>query len=465
MRLLVQINASAAPGPSQFAAHRVSLERRLGEPVLWKFILIVAKERGEDAKLARALEAGPCTAQSSWAGQHSTPFALSLPSRIVGARWLDQASGMLELTGTTTSFPDGQNATQFLPRRTVHHVRDYLELGQRFSHIAEPGVLENLLARRRFPEGERVCIVQDGCSDWDFFAAWLNRCANLLGQSLLLTGATQDDARSPWVITSGSAKFYRELGDVPNRTVPLGGPDDVTDIAFETWESLVSGPSLPRNDSHVVGRIFPARKFSRREWDGWRQRDIPLFGEGGRVMFAGVRDHLSDGGGESPVWVTELLGLPAENQYAPLPPGEGERPWVCVGEVEESSPTAQWIKVRLADFAGRYDNNDVVWVRASTPYSGSDGAQGLHLIPSIGTPLAVAWSGRWGEPVFAFGNVRYKDAATAAPSLTLESAAKVSVGEVEIESAKVALQSQGEVTFDADGVRVSLSGGKFKTGT
>jgi hypothetical protein len=76
----------------------------------------------------------------------------------------------------------------------------------------------------------------------------------------------------------------------------------------------------------------------------------------------------------------------------------------------------------------------------------------------------VAWSGKWEEPAFMLGNLRYKDAAIPAPSLTLESQAQIEVGEVSVASAKVALNSQGEVTCDADGVKVALSGGKFKTG-
>lgn len=466
MSLSVKIGGHEQPGPPfEAAARRVSLERRLAEPVRWKFDLLLSKGRDEAERLARMFEDGPCTAQAFWGEPGGEPRPLGRPSRLVGARWLDRQHTTLELTGTVTVFANAQGEEPFLPRRTVHHVEGYVELGKRFAYIAELGLLENVLDQQ-FPAQERICVIQDGCSDWDFFAAWLRRCSVILGDSLLLTGACGDEAKSPWVITPGGTRFYREVGDVTRRSTQVGGPDEVSDFAFETWHGLVAGPSLPRNNTHVTCQTLPAREFSRGAWDEWRQLDLPLFKRGGGAMVVGVRDHLIDGGAAQPTWVTSLFALPAGSSYAQAPPaGEVERPWVGVGEVQESDPTSPWLKVRLKGFAGRHGEDDLVWARASTPYSGADGTKGLHLVPERYTPLGLVWSGDWEEPVLALGNLRYKDAALPAPSLTLESKAEVKTEEVSINSEKVGLKSQGEVTFDADGIKVALSGGKFRTGS
>src|SRR5262249_23299342 len=99
--------------------------------------------------------------------------------------------------------------------------------------------------------------------------------------------------------------------------------------------------------------------------------------------------------------------------------GPAIRPWVGVGRVHEADPKGEWVDVELP---GRFENGRrVVRARLSTPYSGAgpSGTAGINLVPERQTDVALAWSGRFDEPIICLGNLRVTAAALASPSISL----------------------------------------------
>jgi hypothetical protein len=183
-------------------------------------------------------------------------------------------------------------------------------------------------------------------------------------------------------------------------------------------------------------------------------------------------------------WESTLWSIP-EGASIPLPvdPNPPERncspcvrPWLGRGAVQTHSAEGPWIEVILHGFE---DGANVTNVRLTSPYSGTDGQTGLHLVPEAETELVVGWSGRFDQSVLLSQNIRFDPAKMDSPSLWLdkdwlghfEKAGIEEMGQVSIESdlimalkQRTMVHGEQEMQLKADKTDVRLKGGVLRTG-
>ena len=76
--------------------------------------------------------------------------------------------------------------------------------------------------------------------------------------------------------------------------------------------------------------------------------------------------------------------------------GEGMTAFFCTGVVTKASPTEPWVEVKLNGFEAP---DDLAWARIMTVSSGHDQKSGLHLIPAVGSIVAIGFSGSFSDSV------------------------------------------------------------------
>jgi Type VI secretion system/phage-baseplate injector OB domain len=469
MSLQIDISSRSAAALKGVRATDIWFERHLGQRVVWWYELDLPPTDSRCKLLAEALASGPCQIQPFWRGDHE--FDIGPRAQITGAfrGKFDDRPLSLEATTTILVQPGAQDSERdlFLPRRRVYHVRNCAELAGRFSYIAEiSNTLELELSKVEFKDGDHASLVQDNCSDWVFFRDLLGRYADLKGETLLLTGNVSEEGDAkPWIVTYASKESYTGGGGLRERQFSATSEDGRMDFFFGTFPNAGIGPDSTASDIPLTGYFLPSRKFEKGKWKEWRTRNLPWLGEG-EWFICGLKDHLTYKRGQPELsWSTEIHALPARARLQLKLLHRAGKPWLGVGEVITASPKDPWLRVRLTGFNEPKEEENVVSARLTSPYAGKGATNGLHFVPEVGTQVLVAWAGLWDEPIVVAGNIRFEAAQTEAPSLTLELPFKLDLNEVEMAAKQVLMESQGQASLKADGIKVELSGGKFKTGS
>ena len=417
MSLLVEI--PAGDSNSRFVAREVSLERCLGQPVQWRFVVQCQHDDPRVAFLAEALEGGQVKASPLW-----KDAPLGLDGIVVGISWsssllehliIDAQVTTLEAAPSPAPDPD-----PFTPRWRVHDgVQNLLKLIQKFAHVATvPTWVKNELEKVKFTPSDFTSVLQDGLSDWGFVCHLLDQYGALGAEAalkpLVLVGSLEE-AEGKWLVTYGSKAAYDKLGDISNREVApedgtLAGivfPTELTETALEARSRVVP----------LASRVWRSRKFTTSDWEKWAKKDLPLFTKGDQRFIHRVVDRLWPSDLDTLEWTTQLDPLAEGAVVAGPEPPVRLVPWIRIGEVSETQTKKSWIKVKLEGFE---KDSETVQARLQEMYSGKNGTRGLHLVPENKTKVLLSWSGRFHEPILVIGNVREKDTEFDSPSVWLE---------------------------------------------
>jgi hypothetical protein len=444
----LQVEIPAGESDSRLSAREVVLERALGQPVTWRFVVRVTHDDAFLAFLVALLESGQVKANAVW---NDSP--LGSEAVIVHAQWSEELAHHLVLEAHATSLGPAPSPAPdpdpFTPRWRVHDgVSDLLKLAQRFAHVAAlPNWVKTPMQKVKLAPGDFTSVVQDGLSDWAFFSHLLDHYG-MLGQDaamkpLVLTGSVEE-AAGEWLVTYGSKAAYAAMNDVSNRhmTFEDGSLESPTfaHALRETgpWRSeLPSGSVLP-----LTRRVRRCRPFTADAWSAWSARDLPLFTKDDERFVYRIVDRLwpGDTSDELLEWTTQYDPLPEGAVVAGPQPPLSIRTWTRIAEVTEVQPKGPWIKAKLEGFES---NANIVQARLNSSYSGTNGKRGLHLVPEPGTKVVLTWTGRVHEPLLVLGNVREEETEHAAPSLWLEALATK-------QYADVLVKEIGKTTVESD---------------
>lgn len=483
----------------------VYLTRALGQALRWRFVVALRPEAwGEQERvlvqrIGTLLVGEPCKVRASW--RNGQTVELGSEATVVGAS-REPAASTTDRPGAAFGQQDRTTAVHyieidadgtfveprpdpFLPRRRVHKVKNMKELLDRLNHVAQPlGALLTELERIEFPDGENASIVQDGVSDWLFVFHIFDQCQWLSSPDarwlpLTLVGGA-DVAKGTlgrWVATPGLKSAYEQWGTVAERTIRYDDSserDGQADLQFGRLPYTDRVPEFPGGDIPCVIDRRPERTFDAGRWKTWRTMDLPRFAENGAMVWR-IEDRLF-AGATSLGWESRTYTVPAEARIVgPERPGR-LRPWTGLGRVEKTSPEGPWVTVRLPGFE---DNEDLVNVRIGTPYSGSNGQRGLHMVPEEGTEVLLAWSGRFDQSIVLVGNARSEAAEHPSPSTYLEAEHTaqysdihvVKVGDTIVDSKfdfsvkqRTDINSAQQLQVKADGADLKMSSGIVHTG-
>lgn len=479
-------------GGDALKVSQVFLTRALGEPVCWRFAVEVTRDErgGQDVeRLARLLLKAPIRLRARWRGTGSVD--LGPEATVVGARWQrggehvePESVDLVEIDAETTT-PD-PSPDPFLPRRRVHRAKNMRDLVRRFANVAQPvkGLLSEL-GRIEFPDKDKTSIIQDGVSDWLFFAHILDQCQFLSRDTpkwlpLTLVGGVDENQGTAgrWVLTPGLRAAYQEWGDIDRLKIRFRDGRDAdgdSRIEFCRLQGRVRVPKFPSGSFPGVIWWRPQRHFDAGRWQQWRTMDLPRFDEQEALVWR-IEDRVYQSGLENIGWETKVFSAPLEAQVTgPVAPCR-LRPWLGFGTVDEASAKGPWIRVRLPGFQS---GEDIADVRLTTPFSGTDGKKGLHFVPARGTEIKLAWSGRFDASVALVGNARSQETEFASPSVYLEDTFTTQyedihcrrIGDVTVDSnLSVGIKQQTQVSstrqlrVQADGADLKMTGGTVYTG-
>jgi len=471
------------------------LTRRLGAPAKWHFIADLKSAGWTDADEAgfvRQLLKAPVSVKAVWepGGFEICPSAtvVGLTRNGPSGRDIEEWRGFadrLDVFAESTA-PSGVGVSPFLPRRRVHKADNMLQLIDRFRHIAltDLAKLRNELAKLEFPDNKgKACIIQDGLSDWSFFAYILDQCRLMAPRAtwlpLTLVGRVGNgETAGEWMVTPGVKAPYKEWGESDARKFAFDPGDGPERFEFDEISGTSSVPSFPSATYPSLGVGRPWRTFQFERWKAWRDRDLPLFMIQGSQedMVWSIRDHIIRGPQNNIGWGTYVFSAPPETEIAGPIPVSRPCPWVGCGEVAVRQKLGPWIKVKLNGFE---EGSNLVDVRLSTPFSGTDGRKGLHFVPEGATKVELCWPGRFDSSVVLLGNTRWDAADFDSPSIYLEDTHTAQlkdvdvkrIGEVTIGSGlsmavreQTSLSSPQQFKVHAAGADLKLSGGVVYTG-
>jgi hypothetical protein len=478
----LEIELSGTANSMSLSARQVFLRRSLGNPVEWRCAVDLSLELGDQATdLAGALAAGPVRATPRWKGSGGGSEALGPSGVVVHAEAVGETAASLELVALITE----PQENPFVPRRRVHRVKTLRELVERLDKVAVPiTALKNVFGEIAFADGADACIVQDGLSDWSFLGLVLAQINLYIDKEWLppiLLGSLDEDGGTVgrWTVTVGSKAAADCLGLIERRTLRFDGDQD--NYRRVLFGSIDRGERVPGFAAGIYPEAvhrFPMRVFTSDRWKAWRKRDLPLFMPEGQEFVHAIEDRLYPLAREGDIgWETRIHVLPSDAKLAGPVSLPAVRPWVGYGSVKEYSAEGPWISLLLEGFE---EDENVLRVRLTTPYSGKNGTRGQHFVPEKGTRLAVGWSGRFGDTIVALHNIREKPAEYASPSLWLEGASTwrfdeplhvTEIAKVSVDSAvnvavneTTRVDSDGEMFLTGDGADVKLTGSRVRTG-
>jgi hypothetical protein len=266
-----------------------------------------------------------------------------------------------------------------------------------------------------------------------------------------------------------------QWNDVASRRVSFEESDGPERVQFGQIAGTSRVPAFPSAQFPTVGIGRPWRKFQADRWHQWRNQDLPLFTAQGDMVWR-TQDRISRSDQDDIGWETFIFAAPPETQV--VGPLQASRlcPWIGVGKVKQSSQQEPWIQVELEGFE---DGANLADVRLSTPFSGTDGKKGLHLVPEQGTKVEVCWTGRFDASVVLVGNTRWDPADFGSPSVFLEATHTAQyadvhikrIGDVTVDSSlsvaikqNTSVNSQQPLKIHADGADLKMNGGVVYTG-
>jgi hypothetical protein len=311
-------------------------------------------------------------------------------------------------------------------------------------------VVRSFVDGYEFADGPNGSVLQAGISDW----ALLHELLEVVYRSQtgasrsrpVLTGSLDPARAGRWVMTFSAAAAFSKR-DRQARQIDATG--------FR-WESLEPA-SLPVDHEAPYGAGFRAtrvrrRSFTARDHAQWQRelaREMPLF-DGDDRFITRVVDTLRNDGNQVR-WSTSIVheseAAAAAQRQAPV---GGPDTRFTVGSVVAASTKGPWIEVELTGFE---DGANRVQARVATPYSGTGGGRGLHLVPEQGTTVLVL--GVRPHPVggkqlrsLAVAVCNLRDAAVAleSPSLALDSKFRLALAAVDVpELGKIKIDPAVEV--------------------
>jgi hypothetical protein len=411
----LQVEIPAGDADCRFPAGEVLLERALGQCVQWRLALHAEPQDARVPYLAALLDGGPLQAKPLLGDS-----PLGEPSTVVGMRWERGRSDMLVVDTIATTLAAAPSPAPdpdpFTPRWRVHTgVQNLLKLAQKLAHVATlPNWVKSQLEKVKFTPDDFTSVIQDGLSDWAFLGHILDQYGMLGAEAamkpLVLVGSVEE-APGKWLVTYGSKAAWDSMGETSNRKIK---PEDgaLESILFGERHGVVP----------VATRLWRHRPFTSDAWTAWSGKDLPVFAGSNSTFVHRLVDRLwhKDAKGEKIEWSTELSPLPEGAVVAGPEPPVQLRPWLRIGEVSEVQATGPYIKAKLEGFES---GSETVQARLQTPYGGTNGKRGLHLVPESGTKVLLSWTGRFHEPVLVVGNVRAEATEFNHPSLWLEALA------------------------------------------
>lgn len=271
-------------------------------------------------------------------------------------------------------------------------------------------------------DGREVWIVQDGLSDRAFLERVLASLSGQLGlPTLAFGGALGREGESLPHLFLARGQDYPTLPDAP---------DDPPRPTVRWSLEAVAGEDEPA--SRFEGAQPCAVRRASGDWNALAWVDpacarLPWAGESGGWVCR-VRDSVR-GDGVQAFWERTTWHLPLEAAAPGRRGDEGLRSGMAWARVRATTPTGDAAKVELIEAEA---DLSILDARLCTSTSGKGGSGGLHLLPEVDSLVLVAWTGRLDETPALLGNVREGEVSLAAPSLDLDRAASVRLGEVEV---------------------------------
>ncbi|CAM2010095.1 hypothetical protein [Acanthopleuribacter pedis] len=460
MSLFFRLQGDGAPLPELEGLEWVT-RRRFAEPLVhWATTdLGRASHRDQEGRHALldhlaagvALSLGAFWQPAGGAAQQLTPFY-----PIQSITETHHPEGLcFQLLGTVLQASGGDTPSPHRPRYRVHAKQTYAGLLRAFTHVAElPADLENNLPANIELAGD---LVQDGESDAAFLRRLIapeRRGPGVPG--LVLTGTCSSTAVLPYTLLPGDVAACRAF--FQGRSLPAAEPETLERRHFPAHRPPTAVHYLDRIGlpEYVVTREHP--EFDADRWQTWFDLNLPRFHEDAFVVALEDRLTPADGG----THLRRRSHIHLLSGAADFTQPTAHQSWCRLGTVTENDGREPWLGVRLAGFEARA-HGDQLRARLLCPTSGEDGRGGLHLVPAVGTTVAVFHSGRLDEAPVVLGNVREEAAGHAAPSLSLTQATTLSLAEVTAEqlgavAVKSALDLTGESTISVKGENLSLEG-------
>jgi hypothetical protein len=296
---------------------------------------------------------------------------------------------------------------------------------------------------------------------------------------LTLVGGVDESkgTQGRFVITAGVRSAYEDWAMISERTIRFVDDlavDGLGDIQFGSLMTAERVPAFVSGEIPSMIERHPNRKFDSGRWKAWRTMDMPCFDKDGAMIWC-IEDRLF-ATAQSLGWESSTHAVSSEARVVgPKRPGF-LRPWSGLGWIEESSREGPWVTVRMKGFEA---GDDLARVRIGTPYSGSNGRRGLHMVPEKGTEVILAWSGRFDQSIVIVGNARSESAEFVSPSTYLEAEHTAQyadihvgkIGDITVDS-KLALRvkqrtdvsSAQQLEVKADGADLKMTGGVVYTG-
>lgn len=451
----------------ELPVYETTLERGLGLPVSWEALVQLGRDGKDLETLGRCLERGASEVEICLESE-----SVQRKGALSRVEFEDEASQQIRIQVETTRFSEHAKDSH-QPRWRVHKAANLYLLMKKFSDVVrlDPDLasVENRLADVRFSVGNKACIIQAGKSDWEFVGEILGQFSRLLPSEgpMLVTGstATEGGDEDTWMVTWAKGEsFASEARAVSTRSLDKP-PDAYEFYGFENRLAPIGSTRTRPTPTTVWRRPI----FGSASWRNWSKLPLPCF-VGERLAWR-LRDRICQvRKGDALTWQTQLDFVDSRFVFAGAAPAARFQPWVGQGVVKSADANSPWIEITLDGFSGE-KGEDTLLAYLGTPYSGPDGALGLHLVPEDGTRVLVAWSGFFEQPPVVLGNVREKDILFPSPSLNLSKTAKLKLAKVKVESigdigidSSLSLKVNKPVDITGDEAELSLKEGVIYLG-
>ena len=443
----------------RIACSQIGFSRGIGLRQIWTFSTLLENNAGNQATQKQ--------------------LATSVAKPVVGVFVDDEeVAGGLTLIGGGTSSHQGEFFVDFFaesypldtdllfqPNARVFNNASLLEIMESIKAIFPFDVHANLrdpFARVKLPfeqrvqllrlgiAAEHVCSIQTGTS-LDF----VQKLLGLYWQSCSAGITNRTDGRLGIVATNSEDQRGR-LTIVPlDRDGFSTGPEFVDDLftngdwRFGLCSDTDDKFALPGMDSRFhQGRFAEyVRPFASETWKTLLTHEVPAScSTDGLEIFAhrAIETLSSYAHTDGATWSTRLCEWTSPQPFNSR--SSQTQSWLGVGivtsEVEIDEQTGPWITVELNGVDGESTRK----VRWQTPYSGTEGTTGLILYPKPETLVGVVWSGIFGDPLIATGNVRHYPTQVPHPAMVFE------------ETDSLMLQAMGNLTTDVKGKQSVTSG-------
>ncbi len=440
----------------EFKSIEVQIERNLGSTVQCTvFVERNGLELNQNiAKIANAIESGDV--EASLQTESGSILPEGVRAVLVGGDWNRGRRARIGLKLCCTSFDRAREKDDpLIPRFRVHKGANLKEILEGLPTVAK--LTKNVateVEKVEFEDQDHACVIQDGLSDVDVFKCLLEGLVALhTGPAYampVLTGgmSVAEQTAGRWAVVWGGKGAYD--GDYVESHLLDDEEFEISKIG--STEHCSANFAIPHGHHASVFRRRPDREFEQAKWVDEVHTDLPLFNKSGKHCVNRIIDVLQVRG-RNLRWTTRFSTIPDRLSITPRIARRPLGPWAGSGKIIKSSKKGPWLEIELPGFEEGYKT---LHAKLSTPYSGSDGKKGLHLVPDVGTRVLVSTHGlipgASGVEATAtvVANVRDEEVEFDSPGLELDKPATVRVSDVSYEEVgKVTVKKIGEVAVNS----------------